>query len=197
MHVKILLHLCIVKQCVTVLNVTDMAKLYNTETNQLYQWHAIYTRINHEKTVENELLEKNIDVYLPKKRVLHHWSDRKRWIEEPLFRPYLFVCVSNKEYFKVLETPSVISYICFAGKAAIIPKEQIELIKIVVAEQFCFDIVSNPFHSHQKVKVIAGPLKGFCGEVIEYKNKNRIQVIIEPLSCAINFEMDCNSIIPL
>ena len=41
-----------------------MAKLYNTDNNQKYQWHAIYTRINHEKTVENELLEKNIDVYL-------------------------------------------------------------------------------------------------------------------------------------
>jgi transcriptional antiterminator RfaH len=174
-----------------------MAKLCNTKTENPYQWHAIYARINHEKTIENELLQKNIEVYLPKKRVLHQWSDRKRWIEEPLFRPYLFVYVSPKEYQKVLETPSVISYVCFCGKAATIPQDQIDIIKILINEQFTFDVTTTPFKSSQRVKVVCGPLKGFCGEIVEYKNKHRIQLAIDALSCSINFEIHCKNIVPL
>ncbi|HPE40760.1 MAG TPA: UpxY family transcription antiterminator [Bacteroidales bacterium] len=176
---------------------TDMAKLYNFEINQTYKWHAIYSRINHVKTVENELLEKNIEVYLPKKRVLHQWSDRKRWVEKPLFRPYLFVHVSNKEYHKVLETPSVCSYICFSGRAATIPDEQISLLKIMIQQQYDFEIIPNRLHSHQKIKITEGPLKGFFGEVVVNKNRNKIQVIIEPFKCAIHFEIDAQSISPL
>ncbi len=174
-----------------------MAKLYNEGNNMKYQWHAIYTRMNHEKTIENELLEKNIEVYLPKKRVLHQWSDRKRWIEEPLFRPYLFVCVSAKEYQKVLDVPSVISYICFCGKAAVIPPEQIDLIKVLVQEQYLFDISCHPLQHGQKVKIANGALKGFSGEVIETKNNHKIQVYIEALSCSIIFEVDHEDLIAL
>jgi transcriptional antiterminator RfaH len=174
-----------------------MAKLYNEKPNRKYQWHAIYTRMNHEKTIENELLEKNIEVYLPKKRVLHQWSDRKRWIEEPLFRPYLFVHVSPKEYQKVLEVPAVISYISFGGKAAVIPSAQIDLIKILVQEQYSLEITSHPIENGQKIKITHGTLKGFSGEVFECKNRHKVQVYIEVLSCAIIFELDHNHIIAL
>jgi len=79
--------------------------------NSKYKWYAVNTRLNHEKKVEESLKEKNIEVFLPKKKTLRMWSDRKKWVEEPLFRPYVFVNVSHKEYYQVLQTPSVISYI--------------------------------------------------------------------------------------
>ena len=34
---------------------------------------------------------KGIESYLPLKKVLKQWSDRKKWVEEPLFRSYIFI----------------------------------------------------------------------------------------------------------
>ena len=53
-----------------------MAKPYSYTLNSEYRWYALYTRLNHEKRVENALLEKQIEVFLPKRKVLREWSDR-------------------------------------------------------------------------------------------------------------------------
>ncbi|NQU85049.1 MAG: antitermination protein NusG, partial [Mariniphaga sp.] len=49
-----------------------------------YQWYAIYTKANGEKKLCSSLRKKNIECYLPLQKVLKYWSDRKKWIEEPL-----------------------------------------------------------------------------------------------------------------
>ena len=80
------------------------------------------------KLLEN-LKEKNIECYLPMRKVLKIWSDRKKWVEEPLFRCYLFVKVSYKEFFTVLNTPGGVCYVSFGGKAQSIPEVQINNIR--------------------------------------------------------------------
>ena len=55
------------------------------------KWIAVYTKPRHEKTVENELLKKGFEVYLPILKERRKWSDRKKWVEFPLFRSYIFV----------------------------------------------------------------------------------------------------------
>ena len=57
----------------------------------LPRWYAVYTKGRHEKAFERELRKKRIETFLPVRRVVRHWSDRKKLIEEPLFKSYLFV----------------------------------------------------------------------------------------------------------
>jgi transcriptional antiterminator RfaH len=158
--------------------------------NSQYKWYAVYTRLNHEKAVELSLLEKGIEVYLPKKKILKTWSDRKRWIEEPLFRPYVFVNVSHKEYYKVLQTPSVISYICFEGKAAPIKDKEIMFIKALVNEPVAYEVINANYRLSQKVKVTAGPFKGFNGVVIKEKDKTKFVVRIEQVNYLISLDIN-------
>ena len=82
-----------------------------------YLWYVIYARANSEKKLLENLQERNIDCYFPTKKVLKTWSDRKKWVDEPLFRCYIFVRVSYKEFFTALNTDSVVCYISFGGKA--------------------------------------------------------------------------------
>jgi transcriptional antiterminator RfaH len=171
-----------------------MAELLNKTITNDYRWYAIYTRLNHEKAVESNLLEKNIEVFLPKRKTLHKWSDRKKWVEEPLFRPYVFVRVSNKEYYEVLQTTSVCNYICFEGKAASIPDNQIDLIRKVIDENLTYDIVNQNLEINQKVEVIAGPLTGLKAEVINKKNKNHIVIVLKELNCSLLVDIDINAI---
>ncbi len=158
-----------------------MAELSNKKYNTEYKWHAVYTRFNHEKAVETALAEKNIEVYLPKKKILKTWSDRKQWIEEPLFRPYVFVRISQKEYDSVLQTPSVHHYIRFNGRAAEIQNREIELIKKIIEENIVFYISEYEFKIHQKIQVTDGPLKGYTGDVIRQNGTSRVQVHLSEL----------------
>lgn len=60
---------------------------------------------------------------------LRQWSDRKKWIEVPFFRNYIFIKVSRKEFFNVLSIPGVVNYISFGGNPQKIPADQIKNIK--------------------------------------------------------------------
>ena len=60
-------------------------------SEQNKKWIAVYTKPRHEKTVEKELQKKGFEVYLPLLKQRRKWSDRKKWVEFPLFRSYIFV----------------------------------------------------------------------------------------------------------
>jgi hypothetical protein len=47
----------------------------------------------------------------------------------------VFVRVSHKEYFRVLQTSSVLNYICFGGQATVIPDQHIEMVKNILSEE--------------------------------------------------------------
>jgi transcription antitermination factor NusG len=108
-----------------------------TETNHntsgvnrlTYNWHALYTRSRHEKRVYDELIYDEIEAYLPLHTVIKQWSDRKKKVEEPMIRSYVFVKISEKEYYNVLNIPAAVRYVTFEGKAAPIPEWQIDVMK--------------------------------------------------------------------
>jgi transcriptional antiterminator RfaH len=174
--------------------VTGMAELQTYTVNDEYKWYAIYSRFHHEKAVELSLREKGIEVYLPKRKVLRTWSDRKKWIEEPLIRPYVFVKISSKEYYKVLQTPSVLNYLFFGGQAAPIPELQINLLKKITQDNLNFDITIDSFKPSENIKIIAGPLKGFEGKIVTHNGKTRFKVSICHLNLSLIVDIDIENI---
>lgn len=92
-------------------------------------WFAIYTKPRWEKKVNTKLLNKGIESWCPVQKLQRQWSDRKKIIEDPLFKSYVFVHISEEEKIKVLTTEGVIQFIYFLKKPAIIRNEEIELIR--------------------------------------------------------------------
>lgn len=151
-----------------------------------YQWYAIYTKANGEKKLLSQLAEKKIECYLPLKKSLRSWSDRKKWIEEPLFRCYLFVRVSYKEFFQALNTPGVVCFVSFGGKAQPIPEAQIANIKSFL-DQSDHEITLT-YERIQKgvfVEVVTGTLKGVQGEVINIYGQTRLVMRIDSMNCSL------------
>jgi transcription antitermination factor NusG len=151
-----------------------------------YQWYAIYTRANGEKKLLSNLLEKKIECYLPVKKSLKYWSDRKKWVEEPLFRCYIFVKVSYKEFFMALNTPGVVCYVSFGGKAQPIPEVQISNIKSFLNQ--CDHEVTLTYEKIQKgvsVEVLHGSLKGIQGEVVNICGQTRLVMRIDSMNCSL------------
>ena len=106
-------------------------------------------------------------------------------MEEPLFRSYIFVYITQKEYYKVLQTRGVVKYISFEGKAVPVPQQQIDAVKIYLSE---IDPVLNEdqvWEEGKEVEVMAGNLIGLKGILVKANGKNRVKVEIEVVSSAI------------
>jgi transcriptional antiterminator RfaH len=149
-----------------------------------YQWYAVYTRANAERKLYNNLKDNNIECYLPTRKVHKVWSDRKKFVEEPLFRCYLFVKVSYKEFFTALNTSGVVCYVSFGGKAQAIPESQINNIKTFLAQSEHEVTVSyERIQKGVSVEVLHGSLQGIKGEVVNISGQSRLLMRIDSLNC--------------
>ncbi len=140
------------------------------------------------------LLKAGIDAYLPLRKVLKQWSDRKKWVEEPLFRSYLFVHISEAEYYDVLNSPGAVRFITFEGKAVPIPPQQIEAIKQFVDTGQELPDVDLKLELGTMVDIIAGPMKGINGELLEILGKKKVKIEIDGLGQAVYLELPASHI---
>jgi len=154
------------------------------------QWYVVYTRSRAEKKVAKELELKDIEIFLPIQKQLRQWKDRKKWVEVPLITGYCFVHVSRKEYFEVLQTHNVVSYVTFEGKAAPVPESQIDYLKKLTQQsEFEVKVTQQNFKRGQKVEVIEGPLLGVKGELIESRGKQKFLLRFEQIKSIITVEI--------
>jgi transcriptional antiterminator RfaH len=145
-------------------------------------WLALYTHPRAEKRVSERLRKKNIEAYLPLQKRLSQWKDRKKWIEEPLIRSYVFVNVDEKDYYEALNTNGIVRYVTFSGKAAVIPEWQIIAMKNILGSDQDFEIVAGEFQKGDKVKVISGVLNGAFGEWVSLKNEKKVLIRIDHIN---------------
>lgn len=144
------------------------------------KWFAIYTNPRAEKKVHAGFLDKGIESYLPLQRTLKIWSDRKKWVEEPLFRSYIFVYISEKEYFDILSTPGVVRYVTFEGKAVPVPQRQIDAIRYYLSEETPESLSPDTaFNPGQPVEISRGPLRGLTGELVSVQGRQKVRIRIE------------------
>ena len=149
------------------------------------KWFAVYTNPRAEKKIYAELVKKGITAYLPLLRTLKLWSDRKKWVEEPLFKSYLFVHISDKMYYDVLNTPGVVRYVAFEGKAVPVPEQQIEAIRYYLSSEDLPMEVSTELAPGQVVEVLKGPMRGLRGDLVEIAGRHKVKVEISAIGQSI------------
>lgn len=144
------------------------------------QWFAVYTRSRMERKAVTELDRMGITSFLPLHKVLRQWSDRKKWVEVPLFNSYVFVNITDKEYNAVLQVMGVVRFITFEGKAVAIPLPQIEAIKTYI-EQGAPEYVAPemPMEAGANVEITRGAMAGLTGILLNIQGKHRVKVEID------------------
>ena len=160
------------------------------------KWIAVYTKPRHEKKVENELLKKGFEVYLPILKERRKWSDRKKWVEFTMFRFYVFVRTKIKNTLFVLQTPGVVKVIKFGGEVAIVQNKSIEAIKLMIEGGY------NPepldyFVKGDPVEVNDGPLKGLVGEVIRLDKNDRLVVRVDAIQHSVSIQINRGFLKPI
>jgi len=165
----------------------------NNDIKSVMHWYAIYTRSRHEKKVEDQLNEKGIDSYLPVRSVLRQWSDRRKWVEEPLFRCYVFVHANAKDRLRALQTYGSVRIVSFSGRPAIVRDEEIENIRRILRE---VDFVEPcPAVSvGDIVEINRGPLMGMRGRLEQVHGEHRLVVTVESIHQALRFNVDIGDV---
>lgn len=157
--------------------------------SKTYHWFAIYTMSRQEKVVHADLTADGYESYLPLLRTKRKWSDRLKWIDEPMFRGYVFVRVSSREYYQVLQHRSILKYIAFGGKPSVIPDHHMEALRRAMGEGVDFEVTSTGFRPGQVVEVTSGPMCGCSGEIVRLAGRKRLLVRIGQTGYSILVEM--------
>ena len=153
------------------------------------KWIAVYTKPRHEKTVEKELQKKGFEVYLPLLKQRRKWSDRKKWVEFPLFRSYIFVKTEIKNALFVLQTLGVVKVVKFGGEVAVIQNDSIQAIKLMIEGGYSPE-ATDYFVKGDPVEVKDGPLKGLIGEVIRVDNHDRLLVRVDAIQHSVSVQIN-------
>ncbi len=161
-------------------------------------WYALYTRSRFEKKLLSELTDRNVEVFLPMREVLSRWKDRKKRIWIPLFSGYIFVhhCNSPENRYRVLNVPGAVRFVGFEGRAVPIPDEQIDAVRRFLESNLAVD--PYPYiRVGRRVEVIAGPLKGIQGKLVQKKGRFRFVLQVDLIRQAISVEIDASDVRPL
>jgi transcription antitermination factor NusG len=141
---------------------------------------AIYTRPRWEKKVNSILQEKGFESYCPLNKVRRKWSDRIKVVEEPLFKSYVFVKISDKERSAVRLINGTLNFVYWDGKPAVIKDREIVTIKRFLDEYENVEARPMEIKLHQRVRITNGTLMDQEGKVIDIRHK-KVKVAIDSL----------------
>ena len=158
-------------------------------------WYAIYTRSRWEKKSAKLMEDSGYMVYLPLVKTLKQWSDRKKRVEIPLISGYVFVKVSEGDYYKILETPGVVCYVTFEGKAAPIRDSQIDAMRNAIEGNLKIEAVDDILETGQKVKIISGPMKGSEGEYVKIAHKTNFIINLSSIGFSLKVEINADDVV--
>lgn len=143
-------------------------------------WKAVYTKPRSEKKVAARLAESGYEVYCPLRKTLKQWSDRKKWVEEPLFNSYVFIRIAEEDRSKVLFDPGVVAFLFWLGKPAIIRTEEIQAIRDFIEKHPSAQAVALSMEKGQRVTIKRGPMKNREG-VVRRNEKGRVIIEIDSM----------------
>lgn len=148
-------------------------------------WYLLYTNPRAEKKVALELQKKGFEVFLPLQRTLKVWSDRKKWMEEPLFKSYLFIHTElERNYYQILNTTGIVKFVSFQGSPAKVDQREITLVKLLLGNFADLNPVAEPVEAMvpgELVTIIAGPLIGTQGKLIATRSGDKVLIELETM----------------
>ena len=139
-------------------------------------WHALYVHSRAEKKVAERLAGKGFEVFCPLETVWKQWSDRKKKVEQPFFRSYVFARFDAEQRTAVLQTLGVVNVVYWLKKPAIIPDREMQSVMDFFKQHAHQAIKTEAIQVGQRRSIIEGLLKDRVGIVIQ---NNHRKVVLE------------------
>ena len=159
-------------------------------------WYAIRTRSRHEKLLNQQLISRGIEAFLPLVECRRKWADRWKTVSFPLFPGYCFARFSYNQRLAVVTTVGTVEVLGTNGHATPIPDHEIEAVRLLVTSTLPLD--PHPYIKEgMEVEVVRGPLAGVRGILIRKAPHARLVVAIHLIQQAASVEMDAADVQPI
>ena len=151
-------------------------------TKLQHLWYVLHTKSRFENVVNDGLINKSVEAFLPKVQVRSKRRDRKAMITVPLFPGYLFVKtdLSPHNHLEIVKTTGAVRLIGTKNGPVPVSQTAIESLKIIVEGN---NQVSTGYRlkNGDRVIVVSGPFAGVSGIFVRYRGQERVVVNIEAL----------------
>lgn len=158
------------------------------------QWWVVHTKSRNEKALAHDLMAKNVSYFLPMTWKVRQHTHRTIKSLLPLFTGYLFFCGNENDRVELLKTNRVAN-----------------LLEVKDQERFMKELVrfeqalraGAPLSPHKYIqkgqwcRVIAGPLLGLEGIVVQTRGDTRLVLQINMLGQAASVEIALDMIEPI
>ena len=136
--------------------------------NQESTWHVLYTRHQCERRVEQRLIQKGFETFLPLYHTTHRWKDRMKPLDLPLFPSYVFIRGGVDRRLDLITTSDVAFIVGDSSGPGTIAAEEIDAIRLLVSTHL--NVEPHPFlEVGDRVRVTDGPLEGLEGILVRRK----------------------------
>ena len=95
----------------------------------LKNWYVIYTKPRYERKVADLLERKKVECYYPRYNQVQHWQEKRKVVNVPLFKSFLFVYASENDHTTIKQIDGVAGILYWLQKPAIIKDEEISTLK--------------------------------------------------------------------
>lgn len=151
-------------------------------------WFVLCVKAQQEKKAADTLRKMNVDVYCPMVKETRVWSDRKKVVETPLFKSYIFVNLTEKYRGIVFGAPGVQRYLFYLGKPAIVRDEEIWAIKNWMSDdskdlQALSDLIPG-----SEIVVKKGVLKDQEG-IVYWVNKTNVSFALKEMGVVVQAKL--------
>jgi transcription antitermination factor NusG len=157
------------------------------------KWYVVYTKPRWEKKVHRLFDEKKLENYCPLNKVRKKWSDRMKTVEEPLFKSYVFVKVSEEDQLNVRMVNGVINFVYWLGKPAIVKEKEIEAIQRFLNEYENVKAEPLELHPDMKVRIRQGAFMDQEATIVKVLN-NKVQVVVESIGYMLTAFVDKSNV---
>ena len=160
------------------------------------RWYALNTRSRHEKAVRDQLVQRDIDTFLPVCESWRQWKDRKKKVELPLFPGYCFARFPLADRVRVLSVIGVASLVSVNQRPEPIREEELAAIQQLVATRLQYD--PHPFlEEGMDVEVVRGPLTGVRGKLLRKDRVTRLVLAVTLVRQAAVVEIHPADVVPV
>ena len=160
-------------------------------------WYAVCTRPRFEKKTRVFLEREEIPNWLPLQRSQRQWSDRKKMVDAPVFNSYIFVHITENEFYKTLNTYGVSRFVYYNGKPAVVPDRDIDFLRRVFDEGYMVEARPISFQLGMRVRITRGAFAGREGILVAEGNRQRFRVDLKQIGQSILFDFTPDALEPI
>jgi len=160
------------------------------------KWYVIQTVPRNERKVVEQIMMKDVEVYLPQIQTMRIWSDRKKMIDVPLIPGYVFVHTSSREerIKAISNTLGAIRYLMYLQRPAIVSDQEIQNIRISLQAPEKVKIEEKFINVGDFVLITHGLFKGLTGYISMLRGNYKLTVNIKELETALSVQLSSSDV---